>query len=317
VEYLALLTRELGVPRWAVGQAVQEALRLAATARKGPDVGGAEDAGIIDFRSLKPESLWALRTRVGAFLSEKKPKPERCLVDWQFPGRSPAPLESFFPNPRPSVAEEPRFLEKAANALVIQGKPAVSDALITFEEPDRNFGSVPRDNRLRRAEQSSAFLVKFDLRGRLPKAAKVVKARLHFYVWDPSSKGRADVRAYRVTSTDWDERTVTWRQAAAGRPWKGRDGFAIGADTLAQEDGKVVVPPDQGRDTVDPPLEYTVDVTPSGQAWTAGKAGSFGVALVAVANRAVDDGNWVRMQILGSEYGQKQYTPKLTILTGK
>ncbi|NQT86533.1 DNRLRE domain-containing protein, partial [bacterium] len=309
VEYLALLTRQLGVPRWAVGRAAQDALRLTASARKGPNVGGIEDAGLITFRALMPEALWALRTRIGSALSKAKPAPKRRLVDVRFPVRTPAPLESFYPSPRPPVAEKAAAAAKPTKGIVIQGRPAVTDALIHFERPDKNFGSVPRDNRLRKAERSNAFLVKFDL----PRGIKVAEAKLHFYVWDPSSKGNADVRAYRVTSSNWDERTVTWRHAAQGRPWKGTGGFEIGADTLAQEDGKVVVPPDQGRDTANPPLEYTVDVTRSVGAWAAGKAKPFGLALVVVSNRAVDEGNHIRIQILGSEYGQKPFTPKLTI----
>jgi len=53
-------------------------------------------------------------------------------------------------------------------------------------------------------------------------------------------------------------------------------------------------------------------VTRSVRAWATGTAKPYGIALV-VVNRTVDEGNYVRMQILGSEYGQKPFTPKLTI----
>jgi hypothetical protein len=319
VEYLTLLTQALKAPRSAVGEAVQRELHLVGTAKKGPDVGGIEDAGIVTFDRLSPASLWELRTRVGAILSTAGPEPKRRLVDLRTPPRDPSKLPSFLPSPRPPSPEETN-LPRAANpredrGVVIQGRPAVADALITFEKPDQNFGSVPRDNALRRAEQSNAFLVKFDL-GKVPAGAQVASAKLSFFVWDPSSQGNSRVCAFRVTSLDWDEGTVTWKQAAAGSPWKGlfpSTGFAVGADTLKEPDGDVVVPPDQGTDTVDPPLEYSIDVTKSVVAWLTGKAPNRGLAVVAIVDREVDDGQWTRTQLLASEYGQTQFTPKLTI----
>ncbi len=332
VEYLTLLAQALKAPRCAVGEAVQRDLHLVGTAKKGPDVGGIEDAGIVTFDRLSPASLWELRTRVGAILSKAKPEPKRRLVDLRTPARDVAKLPSFLPSPRPSataglssrvpgdgtVGQADRGSNQAeSKSVIIQGRPAVADALITFDKPDQNFGSVPRDNALRRTDQSNAFLVRFDL-GQVPAGAQVASAKLSFFVWDPSSQGKSHVCAFRVTSMDWNEGTVTWKQAAAGAPWKGQGGFAVGADTLKEPDGDVIVLPDEpGTDTVDPPLEYSIDVTKSVAAWLGGKAPNRGLAIVAIADREVDDGQSTRTQLLASEYAQTQFTPKLTIQLGK
>jgi hypothetical protein len=318
VEYLTLLAQVLKAPRWAVGQTVQEQLRLVASAQKGPDVGGIEDAGRVSFRDLSPASLWELRTRVGAILSNAKPEPKRRLAGapWALrtPARDVSTLPSFLPSPRPPVAEKGWGADAAeGDAIIIQGKPAVADALIHFETPDRSYGAVPRDNALRRTDRTNAFLVKFDLAGKVPQGAKVASARLTFCVWDPSSQGKTRVCAFRITSADWDERTVTWKQAAAGKPWADEAGFEVGKDTPKDPDGDVIIPPDDGADTADPPLEYSIDVTKSVKAWLAGEAQNHGLAIAPLIDRPVDDGQWTRLQILASEFNQKEFTPKLTV----
>ncbi len=108
VEYLTLLTQHLKAPRWAVGQAVQEKLRLVGAAQKGPDVGGIEDAGRVTFRDLSPVVLWELRTQVGSILSKARPEPKRRLVDLRPPTRDVSKLPTFLPSPRPPVADPAR-----------------------------------------------------------------------------------------------------------------------------------------------------------------------------------------------------------------
>ena len=74
---------------------------------------------------------------------------------------------------------------------MLQGRAAVRDALIDFNEPDRGFGASARDNALRRADRCNAFLVHFDLAKLSSLAsARVEKATVSFYVWDPSSAGK-------------------------------------------------------------------------------------------------------------------------------
>ena len=114
--------------------------------------------------------------------------------------------------------------------MVLQGRAAVRDALIDFAEPERSFGAAARDNAVRRADQCNAFLVRFDLaKLELPPKARVAKATVSFYVWDPSSMGKTKVCAFPL-KTAWDEVTVTWREPAVGKSWQGGKGFAFGAD---------------------------------------------------------------------------------------
>jgi hypothetical protein len=208
------------------------------------------------------------------------------------------------------------LVQKPSQAIpvsqVIQGRPAVRDALIDFLEPDRAFGSVDRDNALRLAEQGNAFLVHFDLSKQqaLP-PARVVRATLNFYVWDPSSSGKSKVGAFPLKA-EWDESDATWRQAAAGRPWQNSDGFALLADT-GPAASYVVVQPEAGSDTVEPPAEYQLDVTDLIRAWIDGSVANHGLALVPVVDASVDEGMRSRFQILGTESNRSQYTPKLEI----
>jgi Protein kinase domain len=199
---------------------------------------------------------------------------------------------------------------------VLQGRPAVGGALIDFGEPERNFGAVAQDNAVRRAEQCNAFLVRFDL-GQLgvPPKARVARATVSFYVWDPSSSGRTKVCALPL-KTAWDEATVTWRQPAAGQSWRGGAAFAFGADTGPPGPG-VVVEPDQGSDTVDPPIEYQLDVTDLVRSWLDGGAANHGLAIAPVIDPGVDEGFLSRFQVYGLEHGRAQYTPKLTVQTGR
>jgi hypothetical protein len=189
----------------------------------------------------------------------------------------------------------------------------VRAALIDFSEPERRFAAVARDNALRRADQCNALLVRFDLaKLGVPPKARVEKATVSFYVWDPSSRGKTKVCAFGL-KTAWDEAAVTWRQPAAGKSWRGGKGFAFGADTGPAGAG-VVVPPDQeGSDTVEPPLEYRLDVTGLVRSWLDGTAPNHGLAIAPVIDPSVDEGFFTRFQVYGCEHDRAQYTPKLTV----
>ncbi len=86
VEYLTLWARQRGLPRWAIGQQVREALPLAGS-RQATETGGAEDAGRIDYARLRPQDFWALRTRIGEALSQAHPRPLSRLVELRTPPR--------------------------------------------------------------------------------------------------------------------------------------------------------------------------------------------------------------------------------------
>ena len=72
VEYLALLGRLSGEPRWATGQRVLMQLRQTGEKQASGFTGG-EDAGIISFSKLLPQELWALRVRVATAISTARP----------------------------------------------------------------------------------------------------------------------------------------------------------------------------------------------------------------------------------------------------
>ena len=88
VEYLTLWSQLHGQPRWAVGQQVRAALKLAGT-RQATGFTGGEDAGRIDYGRLRPQDLWALRLAIGEALSQAHPSPKNKLVDFRTPRRDP------------------------------------------------------------------------------------------------------------------------------------------------------------------------------------------------------------------------------------
>ncbi|OWK36073.1 glycoside hydrolase domain-containing protein [Fimbriiglobus ruber] len=92
VEYLALLEASSGASRRAIGEAVRAALKLNPVWQR-TDRAATEDAGVIQFGDLKPQDLWALRTRVAAELGRLKVKPAPPLTAAPVPER-PATLAS-------------------------------------------------------------------------------------------------------------------------------------------------------------------------------------------------------------------------------
>jgi hypothetical protein len=313
VEYLTLLQTELRQPRWTVAQAVRQALRLAGV-RTGTGFTGGEDTGRIIYDRLLPQDVWRLRMQIGSALSEMHPAARRRLVELRTPPRGVLPPTAGYVSVGevPAVAPPEPVPEAGTIVRVLQGRAAVRDALIDVAQPDRKLGGVPRDNAVRKAEQSNAFLVRFDLkRLDVPAGARVARATLSFYVWDPSSQGRTKVCAFPLKAA-WDEATATWKQAAEGRPWQGERGFDVEKDA-GPASRPVIVEPDMGSDTVDPPLEYQLDVTDFVRDWLSDAQPNHGVAIVPLADRSIDNGNFTRFQIYASEHPRAEFTPKLTI----
>jgi hypothetical protein len=185
--------------------------------------------------------------------------------------------------------------------------------MIDPDQPDVALGGIPRDNRLARTELTNALLIRFDVSSlNLSPQSQIDRATLHFWVWDPSSAGRTKVSLFGLKST-WDEQSATWRSPARGKSWQGANGaFTIGRDT-GREISSVTIEPDQGSDTVDPPVEYRLDTTALVRAWIADAMSNFGVAVAPVIDRGVDDGQFTRVQVLASEYREARYTPKLIV----
>src|SRR5207302_424372 len=144
------------------------------------------------------------------------PSPKQQLVELRTPPRDLSRLTpAYVSTDKPAVAvvgaPEPK---RAGLVKVLQGRTSVQDALIDPGQPDRSLGAVPRDNTIRKAEAVSVFLVRFDLdRLGLQKEARIEKATISFFVWDPSSQGQTKVCALGM-KTPWDEATATWHQAA-------------------------------------------------------------------------------------------------------
>lgn len=86
VEYLTLLAAVEKKSRYLVGRSVRAALHLTGR-KKGTGVTDAEDAGVIDFGSMRPQDFWALRMRIGRVLDNAHPKPSPKLVDFRTPRR--------------------------------------------------------------------------------------------------------------------------------------------------------------------------------------------------------------------------------------
>lgn len=239
-----------------------------------------------------------------------KPLPSRSMASLS---RSLPAISSFRTTapvpPSPPLPRDPLPLQWD---YVLQGRATVRDAVIDQKKAAEPRGNQTKDNEICRQDQATAFLVRFDLaKAGLPSKARVEKARVSFYVWDPSSGGKTKVCAFSLR-TPWDEATATWRQAAKGKPWKGGTNFALGEDT-GPASPPVTVFPEKGRDTiVDPPIEYQLDVTAFVQDWLDGAA-NHGLAIAAVSDRAIDEGWQSRFQIYASEYPRVQFTPKLTV----
>jgi hypothetical protein len=210
-----------------------------------------------------------------------------------------------------ALPEKP--IAPASRTFVLQGGPAVRDALINFSEPSRRFGDVAQDNAVRRAtDQCNAFLVWFDLNKlEVPPNPHVEKATVSFYVWDPSSAGSTSVSAFAL-KTPWDEATVCWSEPAAGKLWKGSKGFSFEQDA-GLPGPTIVVTPEGASDTVDPPAEYQLDVTDIVRDWMERDSPNNGLAIAPLIDPSVDKGIQSRFQIFGTEHTHGLYTPKLTV----
>jgi len=95
VEYLALWSRLRNEPRWAVGQQVRAALKLAGS-RQSTGFTGDEDAGRVDYARLRPQDVWALRVAIGEALSRAHLASHSKLVEFRTPRRDPDHLPAGY-----------------------------------------------------------------------------------------------------------------------------------------------------------------------------------------------------------------------------
>lgn len=75
-EYLVLLAELLKEPRWAIGESAGKALGLQAQ-KRGTAFADGEDAGMMEYAQLLPETAWALRVRLGRAMSDMHPAARR------------------------------------------------------------------------------------------------------------------------------------------------------------------------------------------------------------------------------------------------
>jgi len=329
VEYLVMLAQLLEEPRWALGRSIRRSLRLAAQHR-GTGAAG-EDAGVVHYADLMPQDVWALRIRLARAISALHPKPKRKLVDLRTPPRDPAAgppayAQTRTGGPQVATAGEPDRApgdtpdhsppkekpQKPAVVKVLQGRQVVYDAIIDPAFPDQNFGRVAEDNRLKRRDTCNAFLIRFMLnRLKLPPDAEIVKATVSFHVWDPSPKGHMALCAFTM-KTPWKEVEATWERPARGQSWKGGKTFVFGVDS-GPAGPAIIIPPHENRDTINPRIEYKLDVTGMVRGWLSGAIPNYGMAIAPVIDRAVDDGAWSRIQVLASEHRKPRHVPKLEV----
>ena len=187
----------------------------------------------------------------------------------------------------------------------------VRDVLIDPARSTEQLGSAAKDNAVRRTGECSAFLVRFDLsRFDGQGHVQVEKAAVSFWVWDSSGKANTKVCAFPV-KTAWDESQASWRHAAISRRWQGGREFAFGTDT-GPPSPHILVAGGDGKE-MNPPLEYTIDVTAMAQAWLDGSP-NYGLAIAPVIDRKIDEGYHTRFQVYASEWTQTKWTPRLTIV---
>jgi hypothetical protein len=95
VEYLVLWSQLHNQPRWAVGNQVRAALKLAGT-RQGTGTSAGEDAGRIDYGTLRPQDVWALRAAIGEAISAARPSYKSRLAEFRTPRRDPGHLPQAY-----------------------------------------------------------------------------------------------------------------------------------------------------------------------------------------------------------------------------
>jgi hypothetical protein len=68
-ELFRMFALATGRPQWALGQAIRQALHLSGE-RQGTGFTGGEDAGVMQYKDLRPQDIWAVRTPLARALSK-------------------------------------------------------------------------------------------------------------------------------------------------------------------------------------------------------------------------------------------------------
>ncbi len=183
----------------------------------------------------------------------------------------------------------------------LDGYAGVEDTFIASTDPDANFAGdtwirIYSDGRMK-------GLLRFDL-SLIPSQATIISAALELMIYYPSGTfSPLTVSAYPI-STTWNVQEVTWRNAAAGKPW-GAPGCA---DTTIDRS-----PTPAGTATVSQSGAYRLDLTSAVAGWVAAPDTNHGILLVAQGPVAT------LVNQASSEFVTLSSRPKLTVtyvLTG-
>jgi len=223
------------------------------------------------------------------------------------------------------IDKDKKKIEKKLKKCITQaftGEDILVDALIQPVKSKEKFGKVPRQNAITKGMRNAAFLMRILAPVKSwPKSSKIVKAYLEFYVWDPSGVNvKTRVGIFRVASRNWDENNVCWSEPMPGIKWRGEFEFKVGRDTPPEDftDAEVLIKPEPKVDTVeDAPHKYRVDITRLVQSWAKKEFPNFGLAIVPISDRSVDEGNHTRFQIYAGEFKTPEYRPKILIYAKK
>lgn len=206
--------------------------------------------------------------------------------------------------PRPALSAPAQDTPQTITVVFQQGLDGyagVEDAFIASTDPDTNFAG---DTWIRtHSDGRMKGLLRFDLSS-IPSQAVIVSATLEMMIYYPSgSFSPLTVAAYPI-STTWNVHEVTWRNAAAGKPW-GAPGCA---DTTADRS-----PTPAGTTTISQSGIYRIDLTPAVAGWVAAPDTNHGILLAAQGPVAT------QINQASSEFVTLSSRPKLTVtyvLTG-
>ncbi|MCA9245829.1 MAG: DNRLRE domain-containing protein [Planctomycetales bacterium] len=199
--------------------------------------------------------------------------------------------------------------------FVFQGPKLVDDALISPQSPTTPRGRSARDNVLIRGDATNVFLARFALDSlNLPARDRLDYAALSLFVWRYSENANMRICTFAL-GQPWDEATVSWRRAAAGRSWRGGLGFAssVGPGPAGPS---VLFQPNADGVSANDVHEIQLDVTDIVRAWLNGTP-NYGLAVSPVIDPRIDGGYAAHFHFYASEYARIQHTPRLVLLFRK
>lgn len=204
---------------------------------------------------------------------------------------STAPSRSGLPAP----AQDAPLTTTVVFQQGLNGYAGVEDTFIASTGEDVNFAG---DTWIRaHSDGRMKGLLRFDLSS-IPSQAVVVSASLEMMIYYPSGSFSPLTMAAYPISTTWDVREVTWRQAAAGKPWRAPGCIDTTVDRSPTPAGTVMV----SQSGV-----YRMDLTSAAAGWVASPDTNYGFLLVAQGPVST------QLNQASSEFVTLGSRPKLTV----